>query len=205
MVPKSPTAQPSRHQAVFFDARRHVWRQCQSMATLAAMATISAPLIDPCRQPSVSSNWRVNRPTVNISAASKTADLPVKTVRYYADIGLVSAPFRSEAGYRTYDDGSVRKLVFVRRAREFGFSVDECRELLSLYEDQHRSSADVKRNCNEAAGGKREKAAGAAVTARRARPPRRCLQGRSQTGLPDHRWPEQPPRSLGRGLGEGHL
>ena len=82
---------------------------------------------------------------MNISTASKAADLPVKTVRYYADIGLVSAPFRSEAGYRTYDDGSVRKLVFVRRAREFGFSVDECRELLSLYEDQYRSSADVKR------------------------------------------------------------
>ena len=82
---------------------------------------------------------------MNISAASKATDLPVKTVRYYADIGLVSAPGRSEAGYRTYDDSSVRKLVFVRRAREFGFSIEECRELLGLYEDQHRSSADVKR------------------------------------------------------------
>ena len=69
----------------------------------------------------------------------------MKTVRYYADIALVSAPSRSESGYRTYDDGAVRKLVFIRRAREFGFSIDECRELLSLYEDQHRSSADVKR------------------------------------------------------------
>jgi len=39
----------------------------------------------------------------------------------------------------------VRKLVFVRQAREFGFSIGECRELLSLYADQHRSSADVKR------------------------------------------------------------
>ena len=82
---------------------------------------------------------------MNISAASKAAGLPVKTVRYYADIGLVSAPFRSESGYRTYDDSAVRKLVFVRRAREFGFSIDECRDLLSLYEDQNRSSADVKR------------------------------------------------------------
>ena len=82
---------------------------------------------------------------MNISAASNAAGLPVKTVRYYADIGLVSAPSRSETGYRTYDDSAVRKLVFVRRAREFGFSIDECRELLSLYEDQRRSSADVKR------------------------------------------------------------
>jgi len=84
-------------------------------------------------------------PPVNISAASNAACLPVKTVRYYADIGLVSASSRSETGYRTYDESAVRKLVFVRRAREFGFSIDECRELLSLYEDQRRSSADVKR------------------------------------------------------------
>ena len=82
---------------------------------------------------------------MNISTASRAAGLPVKTVRYYADIGLVSAPFRSESGYRIYDGSAVRKLVFVRRAREFGFSINECRELLSLYEDQRRSSADVKR------------------------------------------------------------
>jgi Cu(I)-responsive transcriptional regulator len=82
---------------------------------------------------------------MNISAASKAAGLPVKTVRYYADIGLVKAPSRSEAGYRTYDDASVRKLVFVRRSREFGFSIEECRELLGLYQDQDRSSAEVKR------------------------------------------------------------
>jgi len=69
---------------------------------------------------------------MNISAASKTAGLPVKTVRYYADIGLVDAPSRSESGYRTYDDVAVRKLVFVRRSREFGFSIEECRELQAL-------------------------------------------------------------------------
>lgn len=82
---------------------------------------------------------------MNISVASRVAGLPVKTVRYYADIGLVSAPSRTESGYRTYDDSAVRKLVFVRRARGFGFSIRECRELLNLYEDRHRSSADVKR------------------------------------------------------------
>lgn len=82
---------------------------------------------------------------MNISAASKAAGLPAKTVRYYADIGLVPAPARSKSGYRSYDGASVRKLVFVRRAREFGFSIAECRELLGLYEDRQRSSADVKR------------------------------------------------------------
>ncbi len=82
---------------------------------------------------------------MNISAASKASGLPVKTVRYYADIGLVQAPSRSEAGYRTYDNASVRKLVFIRRSREFGFTIEECRELLGLYQDQDRTSAEVKR------------------------------------------------------------
>ncbi len=82
---------------------------------------------------------------MNISAASKAAGLPVKTVRYYADIGLVQAPSRSDAGYRTYDDASVRELVFIRRSREFGFTIEECRELLGLYQDQDRTSAEVKR------------------------------------------------------------
>ena len=82
---------------------------------------------------------------MNISAASKASGLTVKTVRYYADIGLVEAPSRSEAGYRTYDDVAVRKLVFVRRSRAFGFSIEKCRELLDLYQDQDRTSSEVKR------------------------------------------------------------
>ncbi|WP_371039077.1 MULTISPECIES: Cu(I)-responsive transcriptional regulator [unclassified Rhodosalinus] len=82
---------------------------------------------------------------MNISTAAQAAGLPVKTVRYYADIGLVAPAGRSAAGYRDYDDAAVRKLAFVRRAREFGFSIPECRELLGLYEDRTRSSADVKR------------------------------------------------------------
>jgi Cu(I)-responsive transcriptional regulator len=82
---------------------------------------------------------------MNISRAAEAAGLPVKTVRYYADIGLVAPAGRSASGYREYDDAAVRKLAFVRRAREFGFSIEECRELLGLYEDRGRSSADVKR------------------------------------------------------------
>ncbi len=66
-------------------------------------------------------------------------------MRYYADSGLAPAAARAESGYRSYDDAALRKLVFVRRAREFGFSIPECRELLGLYEDRRRSSADVKR------------------------------------------------------------
>lgn len=82
---------------------------------------------------------------MNISAAAEASGLPVKTVRYYADIGLVDAASRTSAGYRTYDDSAVRKLVFIRRAREFGFTIEECKELLGLYQDEHRTSAEVKR------------------------------------------------------------
>lgn len=81
---------------------------------------------------------------MNIGAAAKSSGLPVKTVRYYADIGLISPIRRTESGYRDYSDDEVRKLIFVRRARSFGFSVEQARELLSLYEDRNRSSADVK-------------------------------------------------------------
>ena len=81
---------------------------------------------------------------MNISGAAKAAGLPVKTVRYYADIGLVQPAARTAAGYRDYDDAAMRKLSFVRRARGFGFSIAQCRELLGLYQDEHRSSAEVK-------------------------------------------------------------
>lgn len=81
---------------------------------------------------------------MNISQAAKAAGLPVKTVRYYADIGLVSPAGRSDAGYRQYDDLALRRLVFVRRARDFGFSIGACRDLLGLYGDENRSSAEVK-------------------------------------------------------------
>lgn len=82
---------------------------------------------------------------MNIGATARSVGLPVKTVRYYADIGLVTPRARTDTGYRQYTDTELNKLVFVRRARAFGFSIDETRELLSLYEDRNRSSADVKK------------------------------------------------------------
>ena len=80
---------------------------------------------------------------MKISEAAHAAGLPVKTVRYYADIGLV-APERAENGYRAYDLADVKRLSFIGRARAFGFSVAECRRLLTLYDDDSRASADVK-------------------------------------------------------------
>ena len=87
---------------------------------------------------------------MNIGTVAKAAELPTKTVRYYADIGLVTPNGRSSSGYRVYGESELRKLIFIRRARSFGFSVDECRELLGLYEDRERSSRDVKKACHAA-------------------------------------------------------
>lgn len=82
---------------------------------------------------------------MRVGQAAERAGLPTKTVRYYADIGLVAPMGRSEAKYRIYGPTEIGKLAFIRRARAFGFSIGECRELLSLYEDKTRSSRDVKR------------------------------------------------------------
>ena len=81
---------------------------------------------------------------MNIGEAAKVTGLPAKTIRYYEDIGLVSAE-RSGNGYRSYGEQEVHRLAFLQRARSLGFAIDECRELLSLYDDRHRASADVKR------------------------------------------------------------
>ena len=81
---------------------------------------------------------------MNIGTAAQKSGLPTKTVRYYSDIGLVKPHGRGENGYRAYGLGEIQRLRFVRRARAFGFSVNECRGLLGLYGDRDRRSADVK-------------------------------------------------------------
>lgn len=80
---------------------------------------------------------------MNISDAATECGLPAKTIRYYEDIGLV-APGRLANGYRDYDENDLHKLRFLQRARGLGFSVEDCRMLLSLYEDRNRASSDVK-------------------------------------------------------------
>ena len=80
-----------------------------------------------------------------ISDAARRAALTVKTVRYYADIGLVKPAGRSAAGYRLYEEADIAKLGFIGRARRYSFSIEQCRDLLSLYEDDQRPSAEVKR------------------------------------------------------------
>jgi len=80
---------------------------------------------------------------MNIGNAAEKSGLSAKTIRYYEDIGLLQAD-RAGNGYRDYSMSDVHRLRFLQRSRSLGFSVEECRQLLSLYSDKDRESATVK-------------------------------------------------------------
>ncbi|MEM6385151.1 MAG: Cu(I)-responsive transcriptional regulator [Pseudomonadota bacterium] len=80
---------------------------------------------------------------MNIGYVAERAGLPQKTIRYYEEIGLVR-PQRGINGYRQFAESDLHKLTFLARARALGFSIEDCRTLLGLYEDAGRESAAVK-------------------------------------------------------------
>ncbi len=85
---------------------------------------------------------------MNIGQVAEKSGLPPKTIRYYEDIGLIR-PDRSANGYRDFSESHLHKLTFLQRARSLGFTIEDCRTLLSLYEDTDRASADVKAMAQE--------------------------------------------------------
>jgi len=85
---------------------------------------------------------------MNIGDVSRDSGLPVKTIRYYEDIDLVR-PARCANGYRDFSEQDVHKLAFLGRSRSPGFTIEDCRKLMSLYEDRDRASADVKALASE--------------------------------------------------------
>ena len=81
----------------------------------------------------------------NIGQAAKQSGVSAKMVRHYESLGLLPAVHRTDAGYRQYGDKQIHTLRFIRRARLLGFSMLEIAELLKLWQNQQRASADVKR------------------------------------------------------------
>ena len=82
---------------------------------------------------------------MNIGKAAKLSNLTIKAVRYYANIGLVKPQQNISTGYRDYTEEEVANLKFIGKARSFDFSINECKELLSLYDDKNRTSKEVKK------------------------------------------------------------
>ena len=81
---------------------------------------------------------------MNIGKAAVLSGLTVKTVRYYSDIGIINPHINNNTGYRDFSESELAKLQFLAKARKFDFSLDDCRELLALYENKERSSKEVK-------------------------------------------------------------
>ena len=81
---------------------------------------------------------------MNIGQAAERSGVTPKTIRYYEQIGLIGPAERRANGYRAYSSHEVETLRFINRARGLGFAVPEIAELLELYRDRSRASADVK-------------------------------------------------------------
>ncbi|RJT26256.1 Cu(I)-responsive transcriptional regulator [Buttiauxella izardii] len=81
---------------------------------------------------------------MNISDVAKKTGLTSKAIRFYEEKGLVTAPLRSDNGYRSYTQKHLDELTLLRQARQVGFNLEECRELVNLFNDPARHSADVK-------------------------------------------------------------
>ncbi|HEY4134227.1 MAG TPA: Cu(I)-responsive transcriptional regulator [Alphaproteobacteria bacterium] len=82
---------------------------------------------------------------MNIGQAAQASGVSAKMIRHYEEIGLLAAPLRGDNGYRVYGDDDLKRLVFIRHARDVGFALAQIKSLLDLWRDRERASADVKR------------------------------------------------------------
>ena len=82
---------------------------------------------------------------VNIGEAARLSGVSAKMVRHYESLGLLPRVARTDSGYRQYSEADVHTLRFIKRGRDLGFSMDEIAELVGLWQNRRRASANVRR------------------------------------------------------------
>jgi len=82
---------------------------------------------------------------MNIGEAARLSGVSAKMVRHYEALGLLPSVPRTDSGYRQYGDGEIHTLRFIKRSRELGFSMDEIAQLVGLWRNRRRASAQVRR------------------------------------------------------------
>lgn len=81
---------------------------------------------------------------MNISDVARKTGLTPKAIRFYEEKGIVTPPLRADNGYRIYSQKHLDELLFLHQARQVGFTLEECQQLLQLFNDPRRHSIDVK-------------------------------------------------------------
>lgn len=81
---------------------------------------------------------------MHIGQASKQSAISTKMIRYYEEIGLLKSIKRAESGYRRYSEDDLKTLIFIKHARDLGFSSEQMKELVCLWKNTDRQSAEVK-------------------------------------------------------------
>jgi len=121
---------------------------------------------------------------VQIGQAAQQSGVSSKMIRHYESLGLLPPIHRSDGGYRLYSDNDIHTLRFIKRARDLGFSMDDIAELVNLWHNRQRSSAQVKKIADSHLQRLRERIAQLQAMERSLEQLTACCQGNERPDCP---------------------